>query len=74
VDDPSSWPELFPTEEEQNKDRQRIFQLIEKLVLWENSNNETVINAARLEIARSHARSSASKKARAVLKIGRAHV
>lgn len=68
VDDPSSWPELFPTEEEQNNERQRIFQLIEKLVLWENSNNETVINAARLEIARSHARSSSSRKAKVILK------
>lgn len=68
VDDPSSWPELFPTDEAQNKERQRIFHLIEKLVLWENSNDEPVINAARLEIARSHARSSSSPKARAILK------
>ncbi len=56
VDDPSSWPSLWPTEEEQEVERQRLFRLIEELVLWENSNNETVINAARLEIARSLAR------------------
>lgn len=70
VDDPSSWPEVFPTEEDQNRERQRLFRIIEQLVLWENSNNETVINAARLEIARSHARSSLSAKARAVLADG----
>ena len=25
VDDPSSWPELFPTEEDQSQERQRLF-------------------------------------------------
>jgi putative DNA methylase len=73
VDDPSSWTELFPTEEAQNHERQRLFRLIEDLVLWENSNNETVINAARLEIARSHARSSSSPKAKGVLAEGVTH-
>jgi putative DNA methylase len=28
VDDPSSWPEKFPTEEEQNKERQRLFDIL----------------------------------------------
>lgn len=70
VDDPSSWTELFPTEEAQNHERQRLFRLIEELVVWENSNNETIINAARLEIARSHARSSSVPKAKAILKEG----
>lgn len=70
VDDPSSWPELFTTEEAQNHERQRLFRLIEALVQWENSNNEEVINAARLEIARSHARASETPKAKAVLKDG----
>ncbi|WP_437799217.1 DUF1156 domain-containing protein [Sorangium sp. So ce693] len=70
VDDPSSWPELFPTEETQNHERQRLFRLIEDLVQWENSSDEEIINAARLEIARSHARSSNSPKAKAVLKEG----
>lgn len=70
VDDPSSWTDLFPTEEAQNHERQRLFRLIEDLVLWENSNNETVINAARLEIARSHARSSSSPKANKILAEG----
>ena len=56
VDDPSAWPELFPTEKEQDEERQRLFRIIEQMVTWENTNNETVINAARLEIARSVAR------------------
>ena len=56
VDDPSAWPELFPTEQDQEVERYRLFELIEELVVWENSNNEKVINAARLEIARSIAR------------------
>ena len=34
-------------------ERAKLFDLIEDLVLWENSNNPTVINKARLEIARS---------------------
>jgi putative DNA methylase len=70
VDDPSSWTELFPSEEAQNDERQRLFRIIEELVQWENSNNESVINAARLEIARSHARSSPSPKAKKILAEG----
>jgi putative DNA methylase len=50
VDDPSSRPEEFPTEEEQEVERQRLFRIIEELVKWENSNNETVLEAARAEI------------------------
>lgn len=53
VDDPSSHPEEFPTEEEQNKERQRLFGILEKLVEWENSNNEEVLNAAKAEIMKS---------------------
>ncbi len=56
VDDPSSWPDLFPTEKEQDRERQRLFRLIEELVKWENSDNSVVLDAARLEIARSFAR------------------
>jgi putative DNA methylase len=50
VDDPSSWPDLFPTEKAQQKERQRLFRIIEELVLWENTTNETVLQAARDEI------------------------
>lgn len=53
VDDPSSHPELFPTEEAQNAERKRLFKILEDLVVWENSNNEDVLKAARNEILRS---------------------
>jgi putative DNA methylase len=50
VDDPSANPDLFPTEKKQEKERQRLFRIIEDLVLWENTNNETVLQKARDEI------------------------
>jgi putative DNA methylase len=50
VDDPSSHPELFPTEEEQIIERNRLFSLMEKLVLWENSNNQEILAEAKAEI------------------------
>ena len=53
VDDPSSHPEKFPTEEEQNRERQRLFRILEDLVVWENSNNERVLEAAKAEILKS---------------------
>ncbi len=53
VDDPSSLPEQFPTEADQDKERQRLFRLIEKLVLWENSNNRSILDAAHKEIMKS---------------------
>jgi putative DNA methylase len=53
VDDPSSLPEQFPTEADQDKERQRLFRLIEEFVLWENSNNRTVLDAAYQEILKS---------------------
>lgn len=53
VDDPSEHPEQFPTEEEQNKERQRLFAILEKLVKWENSNDPEILEAAKAEILRS---------------------
>lgn len=53
VDDPSSHPEKFPTEEEQNRERQRLFHILEDLVVWENSNDERVLEAAKTEILKS---------------------
>ena len=50
VDDPSSHPELFPTEEAQQRERQRLHDLLAKLVKWENSNDEGMLNEARAEI------------------------
>jgi putative DNA methylase len=53
VDDPSSLPELFPTEEEQQEERDRLFHIIEELVQWENTTNEAVLERASAEIWKS---------------------
>ncbi len=53
VDDPSAHPELYPTEEAQNAERQRLFGILEKLVKWENSTDPEVLAAAKAEILRS---------------------
>jgi len=50
VDDPSSHPDLFPTEEMQRRERERLFDIIERLVKWENSKNEQVLHEVREEI------------------------
>jgi putative DNA methylase len=52
VDDPSSHPEQFPTHQDQERERQRLFTIIEDLVKWENSANEEVLERARAEIRR----------------------
>ena len=59
VDDPSDLPEEFPTEEEQKKERDRLFEIIEELVLWENTTNEIVLEKARAEIRKSWRRTCA---------------
>lgn len=53
VDDPSAHPEEFPTVEEQAVERERLFGILRELVVWENSNNDRVLNAAKAEIKRS---------------------
>jgi putative DNA methylase len=53
VDDPG---EYISDEAKAHEERQRLFRIIEELVKWENSNNEDVLDRARLEIARSVAR------------------
>jgi putative DNA methylase len=50
VDDPSGHPDLFPTPMKQQKERERLFRIIEDLVLWENTGNEAVLQRARDEI------------------------
>ncbi|SPF49807.1 conserved hypothetical protein [Syntrophobacter sp. SbD1] len=50
VDDPSAHPDLFPTPKAQEKERLRLFRIIEDLVLWENTTNEKVLQQARDEI------------------------
>jgi len=51
VDDPSAHPDRFPTEEAQAVERRRLFDLLERLVVWENSGDETLLRQAREEIA-----------------------
>ena len=57
VDDPSALPDEFPTEEAQRRERLRLHSIIERLVVWETSNNEFLLAEARYEIAQSVARS-----------------
>jgi len=53
VDDPSAHPDRFPTEADQTAERNRLFAIIEELVLWESTTNEPVLERARAEIRRS---------------------
>ena len=53
VNDPSAHPDRFPTEEAQEQERQRLFRLIERLVPWEATQDESVLAKAREEIRRS---------------------
>ena len=59
VDDPSANPDLFPTEREQERERQRLFRITEDLVQWENTTNEEVLQRARNEIWQSWRRACA---------------
>lgn len=66
VDDPSSWPDKFPTEADQERERQRLFNILGRieieqgkrvvrgLVSWDEVNdpNSGVLEAAQREIAR----------------------
>ena len=62
VDDPSSCPDEFPTEDAQRAERSRLHDIIRKMVKWEStdeskSESRSIQNEARYEIARSVARS-----------------
>jgi putative DNA methylase len=59
VDDPSANADLFKTEKAQEKERQRLFKIIEDLVQWENTTNEEVLEKARAEIWQSWRRACA---------------
>ena len=50
VDDPSAHPDRFPTEEDQKLERKRLFSILERLVVWKNSNDPQILQEARLEI------------------------
>jgi len=54
VDDPASRPEEFPTVEAQDLERARLHALMEKLIVWENSNDEGLLKQARDEIRKSN--------------------
>lgn len=54
VDDPASRPEEFPTVEAQDAERARLHALMERLVVWENSWNESLLAEARAEIRKSN--------------------
>jgi len=54
VDDPASRPDEFPTVESQDKERARLHALMEKLIIWENSNDEKLLEQAREEIRKSN--------------------
>jgi putative DNA methylase len=62
VDDPSAVPEEFPTQEHQERERQRLFRLIEQLVRWENTTNDEVTSKAREELWRSWRRTCADNR------------
>ncbi len=53
VDDPSAWPDRFGTDDARRAERDRLHRLIEQLVKWESSTDETILGQARWEIARS---------------------
>ena len=62
VDDPSSYPDEFHTEDEQRAERERLHNIIRQLVKWESTDEskpgvKTLLANAVYEIARSVARS-----------------
>ena len=50
VDDPSSHPEKYPTPEEQNSERERLFKVLEGILSWEDVSDDRAIKAAKDEI------------------------
>ncbi|MEX1027215.1 MAG: DUF1156 domain-containing protein [Candidatus Paceibacterota bacterium] len=62
VNDPEDDPMYGIDKDIAYTERAKLFNLIEELVKWENSNNPRVINAARLEIARSIAANKVADK------------
>ena len=53
VDDPSAHPDDFPDEESQERERLRLFEIIEALIQWENTQNSDVIEKAQETIRHS---------------------
>ncbi|MGO9899678.1 MAG: DUF1156 domain-containing protein [Solirubrobacteraceae bacterium] len=53
VDDPSSDPDRFPTEAAQRAERERLHDIIERLVVWENTRDPALLAEAHAEILKS---------------------
>ena len=53
VDDPSSDPDRFPTEDAQRVERERLHGIIERLVVWENTHDQALLDEAHEEILKS---------------------
>src|SRR5665647_3290460 len=53
VDDPSSHPDQFPSEEDQRVERERLHDIIRRLVVWENAGDEGLMREAHEEILES---------------------
>ena len=58
VDDPSDCKDEFPTVPDQNVERNRLHEIIKRLIIWKNSNDENILAEARFEIAFSVARNN----------------
>jgi putative DNA methylase len=50
VDDPSSHPDRFPTDDAQRVERERLHGIIERLVVWENTRDQALLAEAHAEI------------------------
>jgi putative DNA methylase len=50
IDDPSAHPDRFPTAEDQLTERKRLFDILERLVRWEATADEGVLDEARREL------------------------
>lgn len=52
VDDPAEHAELFPTKEDQDRERERLFSIIRRLANWDNIGDERLYEEARVEMVR----------------------
>jgi putative DNA methylase len=53
IDDPSEHPELFPSNEDQELERRRLFEILIRLSDWKSSDDVDLISSAQDEIRRS---------------------
>lgn len=54
VDDPSSRPDLFPTEEDQRRERIRLHEIMKRLASWDNIHDAELYREARQAILNSN--------------------